>query len=126
MSVQPAFVTGIVLAAGASSRLGQPKRLLSFRGATLLDATLGLARDAGFDQLLVPLGGSAHSVRANVDLAGVEVVENPEFGTGCGCGSSLQAAMGLVDSRADGVVLLLGDQPGVRAETVQELIAASD
>jgi molybdenum cofactor cytidylyltransferase len=122
--IKASFVTGIVLAAGGSSRLGQPKQLLPFRGSTLLDATLGMARDAGFDQLLLALGGSAQAVRAQVDFAGAQLVENPEFDTGCG--SSLRAAMVHVDSRADGVVVLLGDQPGVQAKTIRALIAASD
>ena len=51
------FVAGLVLAAGGSSRLGRPKQLLPYRGATLLDAVLGTARACGFDQLLVALGG---------------------------------------------------------------------
>ena len=59
--------TGLVLAAGRSSRLGQPKQLLEYRGRTLLDASLDVARASGFDQLIVALGGSADSVRATVD-----------------------------------------------------------
>jgi molybdenum cofactor cytidylyltransferase len=43
------FVTGLVLAAGASVRLGEAKQLLAYRGRTLLDATLDVARSCGFD-----------------------------------------------------------------------------
>ena len=56
---------GLVLAAGGSSRLGRPKQLLPYRGATLLDAVLDTARACGFDQLLVALGGAADDVRAH-------------------------------------------------------------
>ncbi len=40
-------VAALVLAAGSSRRLGQPKQLLPFRGATLLDATVGHVRGSG-------------------------------------------------------------------------------
>jgi molybdenum cofactor cytidylyltransferase len=119
--VSRVFVTGLVLAAGASKRLGQPKQLLPYRGATLLDATLTMARRCGFDQLLVTLGGAGTAVRAQCDLSGLSLVENAEFGTGCG--SSISTAVRAVDPRADGVVLLLGDQPQVSCDTVTQLIA---
>ena len=114
-------VTGLVLAAGGSKRLGRPKQLLRHRSGTLLGHVLGTARDCGFDQLLCVIGGAADEVRAKVDFAGVEVVENPDFGEGCS--SSIAAALGAVDDRADVLVLMLGDQPGVTAETVSRLLA---
>lgn len=117
------FVTGLVLAAGGSTRLGEAKQLLPYRGRTLLDATLDRARTCGFDQLLVTLGASAEAVRAGVDLSGTEIVENPDFGTGCG--SSIRTAIAVADARTDGVVLLLGDQPGVRPGHVRHLISAA-
>ena len=114
------FVTGLVLAAGGSSRLGQPKQLLPYGGGTLLDHTLSTARDCGFDQLIVALGGSSEEVRRRVDLSGVETVDNRDFGEGCS--SSIAAALGAVDERAQVLVLMLGDQPGVTAETVESLL----
>jgi molybdenum cofactor cytidylyltransferase len=117
------FVTGLVLAAGTSSRFGAPKQLLPYRGRTLLDATLETARGCGFDQLLVTLGGSAAAIREQVDLAGVRVVDNPDFGTGCS--SSIVSALDAVDAAAGGLVLLLGDQPGVTAGAVRALVATA-
>ncbi|HEX7133598.1 MAG TPA: nucleotidyltransferase family protein [Iamia sp.] len=116
-------VTGLVLAAGTSSRLGQPKQLLPFRDGTLLDATLDVARSCGFDQLVVALGGAADEVRAVVDLAGCTVAANARPADGCA--SSIAAALDVVDPRADGLVLLLGDQPGVSPATVAALVAAA-
>ena len=115
------FVTGLILAAGASRRLGEPKQLLAYRGRTLLDATLSAARACGFEQLLVTLGAASAQVRSTVDLGNAEVVENPEYSTGCS--SSIAAALRSVDSRADGLVLLLGDQPGIKPSDVARLTA---
>jgi molybdenum cofactor cytidylyltransferase len=115
------FVAGLVLAAGGSRRLGRPKQLLPYGDATLLDRVLDVARDCEFDQRLCVIGGSAQDVRATVDLTGIDVVENPEYGEGCS--SSIAAALGAVDPRADVLVLMLGDQPGVESATVIKLLA---
>jgi molybdenum cofactor cytidylyltransferase len=110
-----------VLAAGGSSRLGQPKQLLPYRGGTLLDWVVSTARACDFDQLLVAVGGAAEDVRGAVDLRGAEVVVNDAYGSGCS--SSIAAALGALDPRCDVLVLLLGDQPGVTPETVRSLLA---
>ena len=115
------FVAGLVLAAGGSRRLGQPKQLLPYGGATLLDHVLDAARACGFDQLVVAIGGSSEQVRREVDLSGTTVVDNPDYGSGCS--SSIAAGVGAVDPRAEALVLMLGDQPGVTPETVSALIA---
>ena len=115
-------VTGLVLAAGGSTRLGRPKQLLPLGGATLLDATLGAVRRCGLDQVVVALGGAADEVAASVDLTGFDVVRNP--GYGAGCSSSIAAALPVVDPAAAGLVLLLGDQPEIAPEAVAALVAA--
>jgi molybdenum cofactor cytidylyltransferase len=114
-------VTGLVLAAGGSTRLGQPKQLLRYGSGTLLDGVLETARSCRFDQLLCALGGSADAVRGEVDLEGVQVVENRHFGEGCS--SSIAAALSAVDPGCELLVLMLGDQPGVGVETVRRLLA---
>jgi len=115
------YVTGLVLAAGGSTRLGRPKQLLPYGDATLLDHVLDVARECPFHQRLCVIGGGAEEVRATADLHGVDVVENLAYGEGCS--SSIAAALRAVDPRADVLVLMLGDQPGVQASTVAKLIA---
>jgi molybdenum cofactor cytidylyltransferase len=115
------FVTGLVLGAGGSRRLGRPKQLLPYGDGTLLGHTVSTARACRFDQLIVALGGAADDVRAQVDLEGAEVVINDAYGAGCS--SSIAAALGTVDPRCDVLVLMLGDQPGVSAASVEALLA---
>ena len=114
-------VTGLLLAAGGSKRLGRPKQLLPFGESTLLDHTLATARVCEFDQLICVIGGAADEVQANVDLSGAEVLVNDGFGSGCS--SSIAMAVDAVDPRSDVLVLLLGDQPGVVPQTVAKLLA---
>ncbi len=114
------WVTGLVLAAGGSKRLGQAKQLLPYGGAPLLGHVLQTARSCPFDQLLCVVGGASAEVRRVVDLRAVEVVDNEQYGAGCS--SSIAAALEHVDERCDVLVLMLGDQPGVGAANVEALL----
>ncbi len=93
-------VTGLVLAAGGSSRLGRPKQLLPYGPGTLLDHVLGTARACRFAQLLCVLGGAADEVSGQVDFSGVTVVRNRSFGEGCS--SSIAVALAAACGYADG------------------------
>jgi molybdenum cofactor cytidylyltransferase len=115
------FVAGLVLGAGASTRLRRPKQLLPYGEGTLLGHVVATARECRFDQLVVTIGGAAEEVRAQVDLSGADIVRNVAHGTGCS--SSIAAAVSALDTRCDVLVLMLGDQPGVSAATVTTLLA---
>jgi molybdenum cofactor cytidylyltransferase len=119
--MRDARVCGLVLGAGGSKRLGRPKQLLPFGEGTLLGHVVGVARACAFDQLVVAIGGAADEVRARLDLSGTDVVVNDAYGEGCS--SSIAAALRVVEERCDVLVLMLGDQPGVTAETVAALLA---
>lgn len=114
------FVTGLVLAAEGSPHLGVPRQLLAYQGGTLLGASLETARDCAFDQLIVTLGTASEQVRERIDLDGARVVESPHADTGS---SSIVPALDVVDRRTDGIVVMLGDQPGVTSATVWSLVA---
>lgn len=115
------FVAGLVLAAGASTRLGRPKQLLPFGGTTMLGRVLGEACAASaLDQVVAVIGGAAAEVRQHVDFGSAIVAENPEFGEGCA--SSYRTGLAALDRRAEAVAVVLGDQPGVD-RTVIDLMA---
>ena len=116
-------ITALVLAAGSSRRLGQPKQLLEYRGATLLDATISRVLDFGFAQTLVTLGGAAPEVRQIVDLSAVHVVDSLHHTDGCS--SSIVSALDAIDDDVDGFFLFLGDQPEVPQAAVDALLDAA-
>jgi molybdenum cofactor cytidylyltransferase len=114
------FISGLVLGAGASSRFGQPKQLLPFKGSTLLGWAVNQAEQAaGLDELIVVLGRSADEIRKQVVFGNAKVVENPVFGEGCA--SSYRVGIGALDPRSEAIMILLGDQPGVDPEIINRV-----
>ena len=114
------FISGLILGAGASSRLGQPKQLLPFMGTTLLGwvtAQVELATE--IDEVVVVLGRAGDEIRRRVDFATATVVDNPVFGQGCA--SSYRAGIAALDQMSDAVMILLGDQPGVDPEIIDRV-----
>src|SRR2546427_3900583 len=116
------FVSGLVLAAGASTRLGQPKQLLPFGSTTLLGHVLSQVRAAALDEVVVVIGAAAAEVRRRIDFVGVKLVENPDFGEGCS--SSYRTGIGALDPRAEAVAILLRDEPGVEYAGIGTVIEA--
>jgi CTP:molybdopterin cytidylyltransferase MocA len=110
-------VAGVLLAAGAGSRFGQPKALVTLGGQTLAERGTGLLRASGADPVLVVTGA------APVAFDDVLTVHNPDWRTGMG--SSLRAALrALADADVGAAVIALADQPLVGPEAVTRLIAA--
>ena len=111
------FISGLVLGAGASSRFGQPKQLLPFRGTTLLGWVISQAERArNLKEVIVVLGRAADEIRERVDFGSAKVIDNPVFTEGCS--SSYRAGIGAIDPRTDAVLIILGDQPGVTPEII--------
>jgi CTP:molybdopterin cytidylyltransferase MocA len=111
-----AHVAGILLAAGAGRRLGQPKALVDLGGRPLADRGVALLREGGAAPVIVVTGAAA------VNLTGVITVHNPHWATGMG--SSLAAGLATVPDGCAAAVVALVDQPLVGAAAVRRLIAA--
>uniref|UniRef100_A0A831TAV8 Nucleotidyltransferase family protein n=1 Tax=Thermorudis peleae TaxID=1382356 RepID=A0A831TAV8_9BACT len=115
-------VAGVILAAGASRRLGQPKQLLPLRGQPVLAHTVGVARRTRLDPLMIILGHAANEIRRQVDLTNLTVIENPDYAEGLS--TSVRLALRHLPGDVEAVVFLLGDQPLVEPAVVDRLIAA--
>jgi nicotine blue oxidoreductase len=113
--------TGIVLAAGAGTRLGLgPKALLPYRGRPLVEVIAGNLLDGGCREVVVVLGAGAPDVAATADLDRYRVAVNPDWRTGMG--SSFLVGEQVADP-ADHVLIALVDQPGLTRATVGRLLA---
>jgi len=121
-SLSPAFmIAGLILAAGASSRMGRDKALLTYRGRTFLETIITTLREAGIERIAVVLGHHAEGIQQAVKLEGIEIVVNFEYERGQT--SSLQAGLrALEQPDLEAVVLCLVDHPAVSAATVRKVI----
>lgn len=116
----------IVLAAGASTRLGQPKQLLQVNGESLLHRTIRLAEEAGCAPIFVVLGFEAERMHPETADLNVRVVLNPEWQSGMG--SSLRSGMEALMKESQlpqKVVLLLSDQPMLSNKILLSLVKKS-
>ena len=115
------LVSGIVLAAGKSSRLKtQTKQLLPWRGTTLLGWVIRQAEISPLDKVVVVVGHEAEEVRRSVHLERARFVEAPDFHEGCT--ASIRTGLEAIDPKAEAAVLILGDQPGIESQTIAAVL----
>ena len=118
------MISALVLAAGSSSRMGEPKPLVRLGDRPLLSHVLDAVRGSRVTQTVVVLGDSADRVRTELPFGGARVVENPEYRRGMS--SSLKAGIASLDPATQAFFVVLGDEPFVRSETYNALIAARE
>lgn len=116
-------VATIILAAGSSSRLGQPKQLLRQNGTTLVRRMAEIALSLQLGPVTVVLGANAEKVGQEIaDLALVTTI-NPHWAEGLA--ASLRVGLtALSDEPIDAFLILLTDQPHVTADLLRQLIDA--
>ena len=120
-------VVGVLLAAGAGSRMGRPKALVyDDRGSWLIQACVTL-RNGGCDDIVVVIGAAAPEARVLLGKLPVDVVEATDWSEGMG--ASLRAGLGhAADGDADAALVHLVDLPDVGADVVRRIgaLAAVD
>lgn len=115
------FVSGLVLAAGTSSRFGeQTKQLLPWRGTTLLGWVVQQAELSPLDEVIVIVGHEALEIQRAVEVRTARFVEASDFHQGCT--ASIRAGLEAIDPKAAASVLILGDQPGIDSKTIAALL----
>ncbi|MCZ2110693.1 MAG: nucleotidyltransferase family protein [Dehalococcoidia bacterium] len=117
------MISSIVLAAGFSSRMGEPKALLEWGGQTLLGWQVEQLRAAGVDEVIVVVGHRSDEIRRAIRRSDCRVMSNPLFHRGRA--SSLRMGAKAVNRDADAIVVASVDQPR-DADFYRELIARFD
>jgi molybdenum cofactor cytidylyltransferase len=118
-----ASVAAIVLAAGGSTRLGQPKQLLMHAGETLVARAIRFSAEAGADQTIIVLGAHAELICSTVDLKPAVQVVNSRWHEGIA--TSIHAGLQRLDAVApetEGVLIMSCDQPQVTVDHLRTLI----
>lgn len=117
------MITGIVLAAGTSSRFGATKQLFEVAGKPLVQHAVDAAAGGGVDEIVVVLGHEAGRITPVLRLPpNARVVVNPDYEEGQS--TSLSTGLAAADPASDAAVVLLADQPGIAAAHVRLLVEA--
>jgi molybdenum cofactor cytidylyltransferase len=115
-------IKALVLAAGYSSRMKRNKMLLPFAGSTVLENTLKVFYRAQVDGVAVVLGHKGEKIRQALVSYPLQFIENPDFHQGMS--TSVKAGIRALETDPDlaGVMMIPGDMPLVKLETVQGII----
>jgi molybdenum cofactor cytidylyltransferase len=113
----------ILLAAGASSRLGKPKQLLSYEGKTLLQHGIQQAVATGATPIIAVLGANADFLIKETAYHGIEVILNPQWNEGMA--SSIRCGIKYLQDRKPDVhaaIIMVCDQPYVTTQLLNDLV----
>jgi len=113
-------VTAIILGAGESSRMGKPKLLLPFGDTTMIGTAVSNVLASSVEKAIVVLGSNYEAHHREIKDYNVEIVNNKQYGEGML--SSVQCGLKAVSDAADAVMILLGDQPMIQADEMDQLI----
>jgi molybdenum cofactor cytidylyltransferase len=120
-----ARVGAIILAGGSSARMGSAKQLLPLGDSTVLERTIANVRGAEVNEIVLVLGASAETIRRQLPLSlleGLNVVVNRAHREGMS--SSLRAGISALDQGTEAALIILGDQPFIRSQTMDQVIKA--
>ena len=112
----------IILAAGASTRMGQPKQLLAFEDTTLIGHAVKVGMDSDCDPVVVVLGAQSELIEKSIPETGVNIVENISWQEGMGSSIrvGLKRMLSLQNPRA--IVVMVCDQPNVDSQLLNIMI----
>jgi molybdenum cofactor cytidylyltransferase len=112
------MISAIILAAGSSKRMGQPKMLLSWGETTVLGKVIRTFQEADIEDIIVITGGAHDAVQQVVNQFGARSIFNREFANEEML-FSLKLGLQAQSNQAQATLIGLGDQPQVQAETVR-------
>jgi molybdenum cofactor cytidylyltransferase len=112
------MISAIILAAGESKRMGQPKMLLPWGNGTVLTHVISVFQSAGLEDILVITGGAKKQVERLVSNHDVRIVYNKEYAS-AEMLSSIQCGVRAATPQTQALLIGLGDQPQVRERSVR-------
>lgn len=113
-------VAGIILAAGAASRMGQPKLLLPWKGEALIRHAVRAALEGGLQPVVVVTGAGADEMQLVLAGLSIQLAHNPDWQAGQS--TSVRIGVQALPEETQAVIFLLGDQPYVTAGLIRALV----
>jgi molybdenum cofactor cytidylyltransferase len=114
------MIAGVLLAAGRSQRMGQPKLLLPWLGMPLVRFIAQQILRSRIDELIVVVGHRAEHLSAALEGLAVRIIRNDDFLDGQS--TSLRAGIAALDASVSAALVLLADQPLLQPATIDALI----
>ena len=114
-------IAAVVLAAGRSRRMGQPKMILPWGDTTVIGQVVRVLRQASIQKVVVVTGGARRKVEADLSESAVRLVFNPRYAQGEML-VSLQRGLRAVENEVEAALVVLGDQPQIKVEVVQSIL----
>lgn len=112
------MISAIILAAGQSKRMGQPKMLLPWGKLTVIEHVIATFLDAGIEDIFVVIGGAGEQVKQVIERYPVQQIHNSSYDVEEML-SSLQRGLRTLPNRVEATLVGLGDQPQVEERTVR-------
>ncbi len=116
------MISAVILAAGESKRMGQPKMLLAWGSATVLEHVIGVVRSAGIEDVEVVTGAARAQIEAVCSRQNARATFNPAYANEEMLGS-LQAGLRAMPAESEAAMITLGDQPQIELSTVQRIVS---
>lgn len=123
----PQNIAILILAAGASSRMGRTKQLLPWENTTLLGNAIRNAKASDAGCVTIVLGANAEAIRKKSLQVGIEIIKNTEWKSGLG--SSIACGAKFLSKKypeTKGILVMLADQPLIDSSYLQEMMGTFD
>lgn len=124
MMESPSHIAIVILAAGASKRMGKPKQLLQWGETNLIGHTINTALEVNPKEIMVVLGAHFELIKTEVENSNVTIFNNPHWEKGLGTSIAFAIEhLQTSESNIDGVLIMLCDQPFVTSDFLKTMIS---
>jgi molybdenum cofactor cytidylyltransferase len=119
--IVPGHIGAVILAAGQSQRMGQPKMVLPWGSTSVLGQVVSVLQSVGLHSILAVTGGAEHQVMEVLSHYAVDAVHNPDYAH-TDMLDSLRCGLLRLDEHVSAALVVLGDQPQIERKTVELLL----
>ncbi|TJY34659.1 nucleotidyltransferase family protein [Pontimicrobium aquaticum] len=116
-------IATLIMAAGSSSRMGQPKQLLPWNNTTLIENAITNALQLDTSKTIVVLGANSEQIISKIESYPIEIIHNPNWEKGLGNSIAFGVNHIKNNNPIDGVLVVLADQPLIHSSYLKEVVS---